>query len=342
MGQAFWPDCGYAALERNDRGWLRATPDYWRYWLARPELAPLPESTATERALHARLVDQPLARVDVQVLEALEDSDTAENYRLFLKFRDRVTDAVTLERFYLQLLRGTVAGRVNELPPLFIDSVCQAILRGMLTEVTDPWMVRSAETFFRRQRVAFEDGQWLAADAESIEAFAQTGGFGSLGRLMQQQGTPLKAMKLDVLTHENAPLFWLSVDRHAWILDLSPGRPGITSLCTLMEMWVAHFLGVDIDIEPLSAIEDAHWRWHTGLDIESTAILNDLYQGVEVDDARRERLISLFKLKFDDPDAMRPDVRGVPVYLGLAVTEARELKMKPQNLLLNLPLAIAN
>ncbi len=36
---------------------------------------------------------------------------------------------------------------------------------------------------------------------------------------------------------------------------------------------------------------------------------------------------------------MLPRVRGRPVYLGLAMSPAGRLKLKPQNLLVNLPLA---
>jgi hypothetical protein len=36
---------------------------------------------------------------------------------------------------------------------------------------------------------------------------------------------------------------------------------------------------------------------------------------------------------------MRPEVAGAPVFLGLAATADGTLRMKPQNLLLNLPLA---
>ena len=49
--------------------------------------------------------------------------------------------------------------------------------------------------------------------------------------------------------------------------------------------------------------------------------------------------ISLFRLRFDDPADMRADVRGKPVYLGLAMAPDGALKLKPQNLLINLPLA---
>ena len=38
---------------------------------------------------------------------------------------------------------------------------------------------------------------------------------------------------------------------------------------------------------------------------------------------------------------MRPDIAGKPVWLGLAMSEAQTLKLKPQNLLLDLPLADA-
>jgi hypothetical protein len=90
---------------------------------------------------------------------------------------------------------------------------------------------------------------------------------------------------------------------------------------------------------PLQDVEDPAWRWHVGLDIESTAILNDLYQNREVGAERQARLISLFRLTFADRADMRADVAGRPVYLGLAVTTDRQLKLKPQNLLLNLPFA---
>ena len=54
---------------------------------------------------------------------------------------------------------------------------------------------------------------------------------------------------------------------------------------------------------------------------------------------RLARLISLFRLDFENPAEMRPDVAGNPAYLGLMATAGDTLRMKPQNLLLNLPLA---
>jgi hypothetical protein len=107
----------------------------------------------------------------------------------------------------------------------------------------------------------------------------------------------------------------------------------------VLQGWVQHLLGVVVHIQPVQRIDDAQWRWHLGLDAEASALLNDLYQGVEVEPARQRRLVSLFRLDFADPGEMRRDVAGRPVYLGLMANAEQQLRLKPQNLLLNLPLA---
>ena len=72
---------------------------------------------------------------------------------------------------------------------------------------------------------------------------------------------------------------------------------------------------------------------------EASALLKALYDGEEIDEARRARLLGLFRLEFRDPADMLERVRGRPVYLGLAMTPEQRLKLKPHNLLINLPLA---
>jgi Family of unknown function (DUF6352) len=337
MAQDFWQSSGYQALAKNDHGWLRVTPAYLRHILQRPELAPIAESGPRERALHARLSDDPLSALGVADLEAIEDADARDNYIHFLKLRKSLLDAVTLERFYLQSFRNGIV----DTPPAFLDMAAHAITRSLLEGGEDPYELRAGEMFFRRQRVSTENGQVLAADAETIQMFAETGGFGSVGRLLAQQGTPLASVNMDVMSHENAQLYWLRESRHAWLLDLTLNRPGEQALCRLMARWIRHFLGVEVGIESLPKIEDESWRWHLGLDVESTAILNDLYQGRDVDAPRRQRLIALFRLTFANPGEMRADVAGKPVYMGLAIDADNVLKLKPQNLLLNLPLAPA-
>jgi len=106
----------------------------------------------------------------------------------------------------------------------------------------------------------------------------------------------------------------------------------------VLELWLHHFLGVAVTIEPLVRVDDAAWRWHIGLDTEATAILNDLYESQPVEDERMRRLISLFRLEFVEPASAPPELAGKPVYLGLAMNAQGLLRLKPQNLLLNLPL----
>jgi hypothetical protein len=52
-----------------------------------------------------------------------------------------------------------------------------------------------------------------------------------------------------------------------------------------------------------------------------------------------KRVIGLFRVDFRDPVVMQPEVAGAPVFLGLAAAADGTLRMKPQNLLMNLPLA---
>jgi hypothetical protein len=48
----------------------------------------------------------------------------------------------------------------------------------------------------------------------------------------------------------------------------------------------------------------------------------------------------LFKLEFDSATDMLAKVAGKPVYLAMACDADNKLRIKPQNLLLNLPLAM--
>ena len=123
------------------------------------------------------------------------------------------------------------------------------------------------------------------------------------------------------------------------VTNLPTGQPVMAALCQVLEKWIAHFLGIHVRIATEKQINDDHWVWHVGLDAQASGVLNDLYQGKEVDAERMERLLCLFKLEFVEPNDMLAEVRGKPVYLAMAVDANQRLKLKPQNLLLNLPLA---
>jgi hypothetical protein len=195
----------------------------------------------------------------------------------------------------------------------------------------------------------------LAGDRATLDLFNETAGLGDMGRLLLESGALQPRIEMQVLGADNALQYWQGSERHQFLLDLThelkqdlshgltfrmtSARSGLKALARVLERWVAHLLGVQVQIEPVHQITDSAWRWHVGLDVESTAILNDLYQDRPVDDERMARLVSLFTLTFADPAEMRADVAGKPVYLGLATDAQGLVRIKPQNLLLNLPLA---
>ena len=351
--QDFWPSSGFSRLQRNARGWLAPSDDYLRLFLARPELALVAESCDAERALHAALVAAPSRPVAPAELAALQDADARDNYALFLRFRDGLLAAGTLEAYYLGLFPRDGTGRVD-IPPLFIDLIAQAVLHNLLEASTDAYEVRAAEMLFRAQRISTQDGQVLGGDQEVIDMFTETGGVGDFGRFLAEAKAPVPVVELQVLNDGNAFDYWQQAGRHRFLLDLTHevsndlshglvltmvrARSGLKALAGVLQKWVKHFLGVEVMIRPVQKVDDEAWRWHVGLDVEATALLNDLYEGRDVAPDRLQRLVSLFRLDFANPAEMRADVAGKPVYLGLMMNAEGVVRLKPQNLLVNLPL----
>lgn len=337
----FWRSSGYHLLTADAEGWLRPSDDFLRAYLLRPELVPVEESCAEELRLHQELLEQPRLPVDPARLERLADPDARDNYRAVLRFRDRLLALPTVEAAYLDFVRHGVAGT----PPLFLDQLVHVILRHALQGCADPFRLRAAELLFREQRVTIQGDAIMLADEETVamHASGQAGGqeFGSLGRLLLEADVALRDVELDVMDEAKARAYWERSDRFDWVLDLGFARPGLDALCRVLEIWVRHLAAVEVSIQPVQKITDERWIWHLGLDVEASRLLNDLYEGREVGEERLARLLSLFRLEFRDPDAMLARVRGRPVYLGLAMTAAQRVKLKPQNLLLNLPFARA-
>lgn len=330
----FWQSCGYNLLQKRADGRLVVTEDYLRLYYSRPELAPVPESCGAERALHASLLENPRREVSEAEVGALVDADARENYRIMLRFRAQLLAADSLEAFYADLFRRDIA-----VPPDFIDHTVQVILRSMLDGSGDGLEARAAEIFFRRQRVSINDGQIMLADDETVEMHAGGGGFGNLGRLLQEGQTLLRTVELDVIDDTSAGRYFERDERHDTVLNLNHGRPGCLALARVLERWIAHFHGVRTTVQPVLEIPDEEWVWHVGLDAEASAMLNELYNGGEVEEGRMKRVVGIFRVDFRDPVVLRPEVAGMPVFLGMAMAPDGTLRMKPQNLLTNLPLA---
>jgi hypothetical protein len=332
----FWRSCGYRLLARNADGTLRLTDDFLRSLLGRPELAPIAESGPRELALHDSLIESPRRDVPVPVLDALEDPDARENYAIWLRFRDRLAAAASIEAAYMRLF----AGDGVDVPPLFVAQLTEILLRHILGDEADPLAARAGEMLFRPQRIALtDDGALMAADEATVELYAEGAAFGSLGELLARNQTPLRTIDLDVLDRERAASYWERDERHDFSVSLNRGSAVLDALMRVLEAWIAHFLGVRVTIRAEREIDDAQWRWHVGLDAEASGILNDLYNREPVDEARLRRLLCLFRLDFVDPNDMRSAIAGRPVWLAMAMDARDRLVLKPQNLLLNLPLA---
>src|SRR3954447_18880705 len=329
----FWRNSGFHLLERDSSGRLRVTDDYLRAYYLRPEVHPVEESDDAERALHAALMAEPRRRVSQGELAALGDADARHNYEVVLRFRDRLLDAGTVEACYMGLFRGTV-----DTPPLFIAQMVHVILRNILEGCDDPLRLRAAEVFFRDQKATVQEGHALLADLETVEMHASGNRYGGIGRLIVEAQGALAAVDLDVLERANAGIYWQRESRYDTVISLTYGRPALDALARVMEAWIAHFLDLKTVVKPIRRIDEPHWAWHIGLDTESTAILNELWAGREVDHGRMQRILALFSLQFDDPDAMRSDIAGRAIYLALSANEEGVVRMKPQNLLISLPL----
>ncbi len=358
MPDDLWPACGHAHLHPDDHGWLVPGDGWWRGLLGRPELAPVPESCAAERRLHAALLDAPRRDVTESDLAALRDPDARESIGHFLAWRDAVVEAGSLEAWLLALFRG---GRIA-VPPVFIDLAVQAVVRHLLDGSDDAFAWRAGELLVRPQRITAHEGRLLAGDRDTLDFQRETQGLGELGRLLAQAQAPLRRLDLQVLTTDNAAQYFRHAARpegggrflldltheirrelgHGLQISLVDAHSGLKALARVLERWVAHLLGVEVTIEPLQRIDDPQWRWHVGLDAEASRLLDDLYRGQDVEPARLQRLVSLFRLRFADPAEMRADIAGRPVYLGLMHDASGLMRLKPQNLLLNLPLAASS
>jgi hypothetical protein len=291
------------------------------------------ESGPGELALHASLMEKPGREIREEQLQAVEDPDARDNYRILMRFRDRLLAAETVEGAYMGLFKGAI-----DVPPMFVDQLAHVVLRNVLDGCGDPLRLRAGEVFFREQKATIQDGHVLLADLETVEMHAAGSRYGSIGRLIVEAQGELGAVDLDVLDRANAELYWGRESKHDTVISLTHGRPALDAFSRVLEQWVAHFFSVQVKVRPIRKIDEPRWAWHIGLDAESTAILNELWAGSEVEQGRMRNILALFSLDFDDPALMRRDIAGRTVYLALSCSAEQVVRMKPQNLLTNLPL----
>jgi hypothetical protein len=330
MSRQFWVSSGHHLLDHDKAGYLVVTPEFWRVYLARPEIIPPGDACLVERALYDRLRRDPQAIVPAAEVKHIADRDARENWRYLLAYRDHLAAYPTVEAAYLAFARG----KAPVLPPLFVNQMVHLILRNALDDEADAFVLRAAEMFFRAQRLTMRDGVMLLADEEQIDQ----------GVPMVDHASPLtpifedaRAKDLDVLSLETAATYHRRSDAFDLVMDFRFGEPARAAFARVIERWVAHLLGVEVSVEPIETLAGS-WRWFAGLDAEGTQIGNALWNNEPPPGDGAKRIVALFKLAFSDPTQMRSDLTGEPVYLILAMTSGNTIRVKPQNLIAGLPL----
>ena len=206
------------------------------------------------------------------------------------------------------------------------------ILRNALDGCEDPFVLRAGELFFRTQRMTLHEGSLIAADEETIAGTSKT----PTSPLVSMLGIPAEA-EIDIMSEENAEHYFEHSDLFHVALDLTAGRRGLVALAEAMRRWIAHVLNVEVEIEPLTELREAKFTWYVGLDADGSRIGDQLWNGEELDEGAAARVVGLFRLTFRDPAIVIDKVRGEPVYLILAMTADKLLRLKPQNLVTGLP-----
>ena len=145
--------------------------------------------------------------------------------------------------------------------------------------------------------------------------------------------------EMDVMDDENAWTYWSRSDAHAMVMNIGGNPKARAGLCQVIERWIAHLLGVSVQVETVASIEDRDWRWFVGLDSEGTRIGNALWNGEALEGKTTERIVALMRLQIEDVRLVDERVGTRPVYLILAMGADKVVRLKPQNLVAGLPLA---
>ncbi len=321
----FWVASGHHLTRLDAAGRMMVTDELILAWLARPEILPPPEACLAERTLHHKLRKDPRAPVSAGELAALADADARENWGFLLTLRDTLLLAGTVEDGYLALVRGGV-----RLPVVFYDQLVQLILRNALDGVEDVHTLRAAEMFFRPQRAHFQDDALMLADDELVSELEA-----------EQHAAPLMAMlqggvsALDVLGSGNGWTYWGQSDAHTMVLAYGADPKARTGLAAAIAAFVRHLFGHHVQVRPMLRADAVDLRWFVGLDQIGTDIGNALWNGA----APKDVMVGLFALEFGPDAPVLPAVAGHPVYLILGIGRDNVIRMKPQNLVMGLPLA---
>jgi len=305
----FWLSCGHHLLDRSPDGGLVVTDEFLKAYLARPEMVPPEDACAAELALHQALLAHPRQPVEPWQIAAIADTDARENWGLMIDWRDHLVGYATLESAYLAIVRHKL-----KFPRIFLDQLVQVLLRNILDDCDDVFVLRAAELLFRSQRLISYEGSLVAVDEEAVPE-----------------------TEVDVLSEDNAGLYWERSDSFDMALDLTAGRRGLAALGLVVMRWVRHLLAIDVEIDPVTELRDVKLTWYVGLDADATRIGDALWNGDGLDQTARGLIVGLFRLTFADDVEIVEQARGAPTYMIAAMSSDKTLRLKPQNLITGLP-----
>jgi hypothetical protein len=323
----FWLSCGHHLLDRGGDGGLVVTDEFLKAYFARPEMAPPADACTAERALHQALLGDPRRSVATGQIAAIADEDARENWELMISWRDHLVRHTTLEAAYLSIVRHR-----RKFPHIFLDQLVQVILRNMLDDCDDVFVLRAAELFFRPQKLALYGGSLVAADEETVPR----PGTQPISPLTSLLGLSVAA-EIDVLSEANAAMYWERSDSFDMALDLTAGRRGLAALGEVVTRWVRHLLAVEVETHAVTELRDVALTWYVGLDANATGIGDALWNGDELDQAARGLVVGLYRLTFADDAEIVEKAKGSPTYVIMAMSSDKALRLKPQNLLTGLP-----
>lgn len=327
MSRDFWLSCGHHLLDRDARGRLLVTDDFLKAYFARPELLPPEDACAAELELRRSMLTTPRRAVSAAQMASIVDRDAHDNWQLVLQWRDHLLRHATLEEAYLD-----IAFRGLRFPHLFIHQLVQVILRNLLDECEDVFVLRAAELLFRSQKLISLNGSLVSADEETC------------AELASQPASPLNALlglssgaEMDVLNDGNAESYWERSDRFDLGLDLSAGRRGLAALGEVMARWIRHLLALEVTVQPLTEAREVALTWYVGLDAEATRLGDTLWAGKSLDERAKSCLVGLYQLDIIEASDLDEKLEAAPIYLILAMSPEMTLFFKPQNLVAGLP-----
>jgi hypothetical protein len=323
----FWLSCGHHLLDRGQDGGLVVTDEFLKAYLARPEMVPPQDACAAERALHQALLAHPRQPVEPWQIAPIDDADARENWELMIEWRDHLVGHASLEAAYLAIVRYE-----RKFPRIFLDQLVQVILRNILDDCEDVFVLRAAELLFRSQRLTSHEGSLVAVDEEAVPGSNAK----PLSPLVAMLG-PSVATEVDVLSEDNAGMYWERSDSFDMALDLTAGRRGLAALGLVVTRWVRHLLAIDVKIDPVTELRDVNLTWYVGLDANATRIGDALWNGDELDQTARGLVVGLYRLTFADDVEIVEQARGAPTYMIAAMSIDKTLRLKPQNLITGLP-----